>query len=106
VNLSNKVYLPKGYKKEITQYLIKWIGYLDEDNSLADEIYEYFVKVYIITAEQLLRKYNVRLERRRKIVTQYLVKWRGFSDDQSIWISEVDIYEDLIKEYCSVTIIA
>ena len=71
--LSHKVN-HKGGKKAITHYLVKWEGYPDEENSLVDEIYEDLIKAYTTTAEQLLRKRSVRLGRRKKIVTQYLVK--------------------------------
>ncbi|KAF4627340.1 hypothetical protein G7Y89_g10811 [Cudoniella acicularis] len=67
--LSHKVNRPKGSKKGITQYLVKWEGYLDEENSLVDKIHEDLVRAYTATAEQLLRKRSVRLGRQKKMVT-------------------------------------
>jgi hypothetical protein len=99
--LSHKVNRPKGRKKEITQYLVKWEGYPDEENCLVDEIHEDLVKAYTATAEQLLRKRSVWLGKRKKNVTQYLVQWRGYPNDQSIWINEDNIHEDLIEAYRS-----
>jgi hypothetical protein len=66
--LSHKVSRPKGYKKG-TQYLVKWEGYPDEDNSFVDEIHEDHIKAYTAIAERLLRKRIVRLGRRKKSVT-------------------------------------
>jgi hypothetical protein len=101
--LSHKVSRPKGCKKGITQYLVKWEGYPDEANSFVDEIHEDLVKAYTATAEQLLRKRIVRLGRRKKSVTQYLVKWGGPPNDQSIWLNEDNIHEDLIEAYSATT---
>jgi hypothetical protein len=36
--------------------------------------------------------------RRKKMITQYWVKWKGYPDDNS-WVNEADIHEDLIKAY-------
>lgn len=101
--LSHKINRPKGSKKWITQYLVKWEGYPDKENSLVDEIHDDLVKAYTATAEQLLRKRSVRLGRRKKMVTQYLVKWGGYADDQSVWINENNIHEDLTEAYRSAT---
>ena len=35
--------------------------------------------------------------------TQYLVKWGGYLDDQSAWINEDNIHEDLMEAYHSAT---
>jgi hypothetical protein len=101
--LSHYVDRPKGYKKGITQYLVKWEGYPDEENSLVNEIHEDLIKAYTATAEKLLRKRSVRLGRRKNRVTQYLVKWGGYLDDQNIWLNEDHIHEDLIDAYRGAT---
>ena len=41
---------------------------------------------------------RVRRIRRRKVV-QYLVKWKGYPDEENAWADEIDIHEDLIKDY-------
>jgi hypothetical protein len=37
--------------------------------------------------------------RRKKMITQYWVKWIGYPDDDNSWVTEADIHEDLIKAY-------
>lgn len=37
--------------------------------------------------------------RRKKIITQYWVKWKGYPEDDNSWVNEADIYKDLIKAY-------
>jgi hypothetical protein len=101
--LSHKVNRPKGRKKEITQYLVKWEGYPDEENCLVNELHEDLVKAYTATAKKLLTKRSVRLGRGKKSATQYLVQWGGYPNDQSIWINEEIIYKDLIEAYRRVT---
>jgi Chromo (CHRromatin Organisation MOdifier) domain len=95
--LSEKVDRPKGCKKEISQYLVKWEGYPDDANSFVIEIHEDLIKAYTATAEQLLSERSVRLGRRKKMVTQYRVKWGGYLDDQKIWLNEDHIDQDIVK---------
>ena len=47
--------------------------------------------------ERLVRK-RVRAVGRRKIV-QYLVKWKGYPEDENTWEGETDIHDDLIKAF-------
>lgn len=47
--------------------------------------------------ERLLGK-RVRRVRKRKVV-QYLVKWKGYSEEENTWADETDIHDDLIEEY-------
>ncbi|KAH8650228.1 hypothetical protein BGZ60DRAFT_194297 [Tricladium varicosporioides] len=37
--------------------------------------------------------------RRKKMITQYWVKWKGYPEDDNSWVNEADIHEDLIKAY-------
>lgn len=37
--------------------------------------------------------------RRKKMVTQYWVKWKGYPEDDNTWVNEADMHEDLIKAY-------
>ena len=37
--------------------------------------------------------------RRKKIITQYRVKWRGYPEDDNSWVNEADIHDDVIKVY-------
>jgi hypothetical protein len=97
--LSYKVDRPNGWKKRIPQYLVKWEGYPDNKNSWVHNISEEPVKAYTATAEQILKKHRVRLGRRKKLVTQYLVRWGGYPDDQNIWLNEDHTHENLIEAY-------
>jgi hypothetical protein len=99
--LSHKVDRPEGWKKRIPQYLVKWEGYPDNKNSWVHDIGEEPVKAYTATAEQILKKRRVRLGRRKKLVTQYLVRWGGYPDDQKIWLNEDRTHENLIEAYRS-----
>jgi Chromo (CHRromatin Organisation MOdifier) domain len=45
----------------------------------------------------------VRRVRRRKIV-EYLVKWKGYPEEEITWVDEMDVHEDLIKEYKSASV--
>lgn len=47
--------------------------------------------------ESLLGKRVCRI-RRRKVV-QYLVKWKGYPEEENTWVGEADIHEDLIRDY-------
>ena len=47
--------------------------------------------------ESLLGK-RVRLIRRRKVV-QYLVKWKGYPEEENTWTDEADKHEGLIRGY-------
>jgi hypothetical protein len=38
--------------------------------------------------------------RRKKMITQYWVKWKGYPEDDNSWVDEADIHDDLIKAYC------
>jgi hypothetical protein len=40
--------------------------------------------------------------RHKKIITQYLVKWKGYPKDDNSWVNKADIHEDLIKAYRAV----
>jgi hypothetical protein len=40
----------------------------------------------------------VRRVKGRKVI-QYLVKWKGYLEDENTWVDEIDIHEDVIKEY-------
>ncbi|PMD53357.1 uncharacterized protein K444DRAFT_635392 [Hyaloscypha bicolor E] len=40
--------------------------------------------------------------RRKKMITQYWVKWKGYPDDNNSWVNEANMYEDLIKAYRAV----
>jgi hypothetical protein len=82
--VSYKISQSKGYKGGVTEYLVKWEGYSDETNSYVQEIHEGIVKAYTTTAEKLLRRRVIRLGRRKKRIIEYLVKWGGYADDQSI----------------------
>jgi hypothetical protein len=35
--------------------------------------------------------------RRKKMITQYWVKWKGYPEDENSWVT--DIHDDLIKAY-------
>jgi Chromo (CHRromatin Organisation MOdifier) domain len=35
--------------------------------------------------------------RRKKMITQYWVKWKGYLEDDNSWVNEADIHDDLIK---------
>lgn len=37
--------------------------------------------------------------RRKKMITQYWVKWKGYPEDDNSWVNEADIHDDLIKAY-------
>lgn len=37
--------------------------------------------------------------RRKKMITQYWVKWKGYPEDDNTWVNEADMHEDLIKAY-------
>ena len=37
--------------------------------------------------------------RRKKTITQYWVKWKGYPEDDNSWVNEADMHEDLIKAY-------
>lgn len=37
--------------------------------------------------------------RRKKMITQYWVKWKGYPKDDNSWVNEADIHDDLIKAY-------
>jgi hypothetical protein len=40
------------------------------------------------------------LERRnRGRVTEYLVKWEGYGEEDHSWVKEADIHPDLIKDF-------
>ena len=58
------------------------------DAELDDD--QYFV-------ERLLRK-RVRRIKKRKVV-QYLVKWKGYPEEENTWVNDMDVHEDIIKEY-------
>lgn len=47
--------------------------------------------------ESLLSK-RARRVRRRKVI-QYLVKWKGYPEEENSWENEADIHEDLIRDY-------
>jgi Chromo (CHRromatin Organisation MOdifier) domain len=47
--------------------------------------------------ERLVQK-RIHKVRRRKIV-QYLVKWKGYPEDENTWENETDIHDDLIKAF-------
>jgi hypothetical protein len=51
----------------------------------------------LFLVESLLGK-RVRRIRRRKVV-QYLVKWKGYPEEENTWADEADIHEDLIRDY-------
>lgn len=53
------------------------------------------------TVERLLERQVVPIGkgRRRRMVTQYWVKWQGWSDKHNKWVNEDDIHEDLIAAY-------
>jgi hypothetical protein len=53
------------------------------------------------TVERLLESQVVPIGkgRRRRMVTQYWVKWQGWSDKHNEWVNEDDIHEDLIAAY-------
>ena len=40
--------------------------------------------------------------RRKKMITQYWVKWKGYPEDDNSWVDEADIHEDLIEAYRAV----
>lgn len=44
--------------------------------------------------ESLLGK-RVRRVRKRKVV-QYLVKWKGYPEEENTWTDDADIHDDLI----------
>ena len=52
---------------------------------------------YQFIIERLVRK-RVRAVRRRKII-QYLVKWKGYPEDENTWEDETDIHNDLTKAF-------
>jgi hypothetical protein len=54
--------------------------------------------------ERLLEK-RVRRVKRRKVV-QYLVKWKGYPEEENTWADEMDIHEDIIKEHESASVLA
>ena len=37
--------------------------------------------------------------RRKKMITQYWVKWKGYPEDDNSWVNEADIHDDLIEAY-------
>ncbi|TVY12769.1 hypothetical protein LARI1_G009008 [Lachnellula arida] len=37
--------------------------------------------------------------RRKKMITQYWVKWKGYPKDDNSWVNKADIHKDLIKAY-------
>ncbi|KUJ09509.1 uncharacterized protein LY89DRAFT_290074 [Mollisia scopiformis] len=37
--------------------------------------------------------------RRKKMITQYWVKWKGYPEDDNSWVNEADMHGDLIKAY-------
>ena len=47
--------------------------------------------------ESLLGKRTRRIRRRR--VAQYLVRWKGYPEEENTWADEADIHEGLIKDY-------
>ncbi|KAI9752223.1 MAG: hypothetical protein M1835_001112 [Candelina submexicana] len=54
--------------------------------------------------ERLLRKRVCRVKRRK--VIQYLVKWKGYAEEENTWADKMDIHEDVIKEYESASVSA
>jgi hypothetical protein len=36
---------------------------------------------------------------RKKMITQYWVKWKGYPEDDNSWVNEADMHEDLIQAY-------
>jgi hypothetical protein len=37
--------------------------------------------------------------RRKKMVTQYWVRWAGYPEDQNSWVNEADLSDDHIEPY-------
>ena len=40
--------------------------------------------------------------RRKKMITKYWFKWKGYPEDDNSWVNEANIHEDLINAYRAV----